>query len=473
MVFSSAIFLFGYLPLALSLYFLVPFKFRNTALLGLSLLFYGWEEPIYIFIMLFSITTAYGLGFPIGKYRKAHPRLAKAFMLLSVFLNLSLLLFFKYTNFFIQNLTHIPTLANTLKPIEGLTLPVGISFYTFQIMSYSIDLYRGETDTQKNYISFGTYVTLFPQLIAGPILRYRDVNEQLTARTHSVEKFASGVKRFSIGFGKKIILGDTLAALYAYLGTASDFEVTVLGSWGMVIAYALHIYFDFSGYSDMAIGLGQMLGFEFLENFNYPYMASSITDFWRRWHISLSSWFREYVYIPLGGNRKGLPRQIFNMAAVWLLTGFWHGAAWSFVLWGLFFFVLLVLEKSFLLKFFGQNKATAALGHVWALVLVGVGWMLFDHINLSEAWGIITSLFGAGTRRLVSPAVGYELSHALPLLLMSGLAATPYPARLWGRLCEKSAVIRMAQPVLVLTVLGVSIAAMVSDTYSPFLYFNF
>ena len=473
MVFSSPLFLFGFLPLALAIYFLVPFKLRNGALFALSLLFYGWEEPIYILIMLFSVTVAYATGYPIGKYRETDKPKARRWLILSVALNLSWLLFFKYTNFFIENLALIPGLSALLKPIEGLTLPVGISFYTFQIISYSIDLYRGHTDTQKNYVAFGTYVSLFPQLIAGPIVRSRDVNDQLSHRSHTVDKFASGVRRFTVGFAKKMLLGDAFAALYAYLGTAGEFSPSVLGSWVMMVAYTLHIYFDFSGYSDMAIGLGRMIGFEFLENFNYPYLASSITDFWRRWHISLSSWFREYVYIPLGGNRKGLGRQILNMAIVWLLTGFWHGAAWNFILWGAFYFILLVLEKTLLLKFFDKNRLTAVLGHIWALILVGIGWMIFDHTNLSEFWVILKSLVGVGTVGFTSAAVSYEVLCALPLLLIGVIAATPFPARLWCRIKEKWGGCIMLEPLLMAVVLLLSVAAMISGTYSPFLYFNF
>jgi len=473
MVFSSALFLFGFLPLALAIYYIVPFKLRNGALFALSLLFYGWEEPIYILVMLFSVTVAYLTGYPIGKYRDTDKPRARRWLILSVALNLIWLLFFKYTNFFIENLTLIPGLSSFLKPIKGLTLPVGISFYTFQIISYSIDLYRGHTETQKNYVAFGTYVSLFPQLIAGPIVRYRDVNDQLASREHTVDKFSSGVQRFTVGFAKKLLLGDAFAALYAYLGTAQDFSPSVLGAWAMMAAYTLHIYFDFSGYSDMAIGLGRMIGFEFLENFNYPYLASSVTDFWRRWHMSLSSWFREYIYIPLGGNRKGLARQIFNMAVVWFLTGLWHGAAWNFVLWGIFYFILLVLEKTFLLKFFGQNKLTSALGHIWALVLVGIGWMIFDHTDLSEIWSILQALVGIGTVGFAPYAVSYELLHALPLLTIGVIAATPFPARIWRRIKEKHESISILEPVLTLLLLVLAIAAMVSGTYSPFLYFNF
>ncbi len=473
MVFSSTIFLFGFLPLSLLVYYIMPLKGRNLALFLLSLLFYGFGEPVYIAVMLFSVTVAYLTGFPIGKYRESDPKKAKFWLILSLCLNLGMLLFFKYTNFFIQNLALIPPLSDVLSPIEGLTLPIGISFYTFQIMSYSIDLYRGNTDTQRSYIAFGTYVSLFPQLIAGPIVRYRDVNDQLTSRTHSVDKFSSGVSRFTVGFAKKILLGDSLAAIYAYLGTVAAVEPTVLTSWLLVLTYTLHIYFDFSGYSDMAIGLGRMLGFEFMENFNYPYLASSVTDFWRRWHISLSSWFREYVYIPLGGNRKGLARQFFNMGVVWFLTGFWHGAAWNFILWGVFYFVILALEKAFLLKWFEKNTATRALGHVWALILVAIGWMLFDHTNLTEAFTIIGGMFGIGTVGFASPTVSYELLRTLPLLTVSVIAATPYPARLFSRLETRHPKLAITRPILLGVALLLSVAYMVSGTFSPFLYYIF
>ncbi len=473
MVFSSTIFLFGYLAVTLLVYYVVPFRVRNLWLFLVSLFFYGFGEPTYIAVMLFSVAVAYLTGFPIGKHRESAPRRARAWLIVSLSLNLLLLLFFKYTNFFIENLALIPGLGDVLSPIEGLELPIGISFYTFQIMSYSIDLYRGNTETQRSFVSFGTYVSLFPQLIAGPIVRYRDVNDQLASRVHSVDKFASGVRRFTVGFAKKVLLGDSLAAIYAYLGTAAAVEPTVLTSWLLVLTYTLHIYFDFSGYSDMAIGLGRMLGFEFLENFNYPYLASSITDFWRRWHMSLSTWFKEYVYIPLGGNRRGLGRQFFNMAVVWLLTGFWHGAAWNFILWGAFYFVILALEKAFLLKAFDRSPVTRALGHVWALVLIGIGWMIFDHTDLTEAAAVIGGMLGVGTVAVSSPVIVYELLRALPLLLVAVVAATPYPARLLARLRDRYTMAAIAEPLLLGALLILAVAYMVSGTFSPFLYFNF
>ena len=473
MVFSSPVFLFAYLPLTLAVYYLMPLRWRNLALFLLSLVFYGWDKPIYISVMLFSVTVSYLCGFPIGKYRDRDRHRARVWLVVSLVLNLSVLVFFKYTNFIIENLRLIPPLAGVLHPLEWLELPIGISFYTFQIMSYSIDLYRGENETQRSYIAFGTYVALFPQLIAGPIVRYRDVDRQLLSRTHTVDRFASGVRRFAVGFGKKILLGDALAAVYAYLSTAADFEFTILSGWLMVATYTLHIYFDFSGYSDMAIGLGRMFGFEFPENFRYPYMASSITDFWRRWHITLSTWFREYVYIPLGGNRRGRARQYFNLAVVWLLTGLWHGASWNFVLWGLFYLILLVAEKAFLLRLLERNRLTRVLGHIGALLLVGIGWMIFDHTDLGEAFRIIGGLFGIGTAGFAAATVSWQALRLLPLLAVSVAAATPYPTRLWNRLTGRRPALTVLEPVLLVAVLALSVACAVRSDYSPFLYFNF
>lgn len=473
MVFSSPVFLFAYLPLTLAVYYLMPLRWRNLALFLLSLVFYGWDKPIYIPVMLFSVTVSYLCGFPIGKYRDRDRHRARVWLVVSLVLNLSVLVFFKYTNFIIENLRLIPPLAGVLHPLEWLELPIGISFYTFQIMSYSIDLYRGENETQRSYIAFGTYVALFPQLIAGPIVRYRDVDRQLLSRTHTVDRFASGVRRFAVGFGKKILLGDALAAVYAYLSTAADFEFTVLSGWLLVATYTLHIYFDFSGYSDMAIGLGRMFGFEFPENFRYPYMASSITDFWRRWHITLSTWFREYVYIPLGGNRRGRARQYFNLAVVWLLTGLWHGASWNFVLWGLFYLILLVAEKAFLLRLLERNRLTRVLGHIGALLLVGIGWMIFDHTDLGEAFRIIGGLFGIGTAGFAAATVSWQALRLLPLLAVSVAAATPYPTRLWNRLTGRRPALTVLEPVLLVAVLALSVACAVRSDYSPFLYFNF
>ena len=470
MVFSSLIFLFAYLAVTLVLYYAVPFKARNAVLFVVSLIFYGWGEPKYIVVMLFSILVAYIFGFFVGKYRESAPKKARAYLIVSIILNLSALLFFKYANFFIENLALIPGLGG-LKPIEGLKLPVGISFYTFQIMSYTIDVYRGDARVQRRIVPFGAYVTLFPQLIAGPIVRYSDVDEQLTNRRETVDKFASGVQRFCAGLAKKVLLADTVYVLLGHYHDAFAFEKTVLGAWLIVILYTFQIYFDFSGYSDMAIGLGRMLGFEFLENFNYPYISKSITEFWRRWHISLSTWFREYVYIPLGGNRRGKLRQYRNIAVVWLLTGFWHGASWNFLLWGAYFCVLLIVEKLFLYKWL--QKAPAVLAHLYTMFFVCISWLIFYFTDLGEGLTCLKAMFGVGVTSFATPTVVYDLLRYLPLLLICVLAATPLPKRLFNALKNRFVTMRYAQVLLIAGAFLVITAYLVDSTFSPFLYYRF
>ncbi len=471
MVFSSLIFIFAFLTLTLVLYYALPRKWRNGVLLVMSLVFYGWGEPLYIFLMLASVCAAFGLGFPIAKYRTSAPGKAKGFLVLSILLNLSALLFFKYAGFVMRNLNLLPFLTGKIPLFSDLALPIGISFYTFQIMSYSIDLYRGEIGVQKNIVSFGTYVALFPQLIAGPIVRYRDIEEQLGHRKESLEQFASGVKRFCAGVGKKALLGDGMAAAYRYFTGAGSFQPTALGAWMIMISFSLHIYYDFSGYSDMAIGLGRMFGFEFKENFNYPYVSDSITEFWRRWHISLSTWFREYVYFPLGGNRRGKGRQIFNLAVVWVLTGFWHGASWNFVIWGAYFFLLLVMEKRFLLKALG--KVPRAFRHIYALLMIGIGWMIFAFENPAEGFAALGNLFGIGVSAAFLPSGLYETARYLPVMAVCIFGATPLPAKLWKKWKERSYLSPVLEPVAAMAVLALGTAYMTSATYSPFLYFRF
>ena len=470
MVFSSLIFLFAYLAITLVLYYAVPFKARNAVLFVVSLIFYGWGEPKYIVVMLFSILVAYIFGFFVGKYHESAPKKARAYLIVSILLNLSALLFFKYANFFIENLALLPGLGG-LKPIEGLKLPVGISFYTFQIMSYTIDVYRGDARVQRRIVPFGAYVTLFPQLIAGPIVRYSDVDEQLTNRKETVDKFASGVQRFCAGLAKKVLLADTVYVLLGHYHDAFAFEQTVLGAWLIVILYTFQIYFDFSGYSDMAIGLGRMLGFEFLENFNYPYISKSITEFWRRWHISLSTWFREYVYIPLGGNRRGKLRQYRNIAVVWLLTGFWHGASWNFLLWGAYFCVLLIVEKLFLYKWL--QKAPAVLAHLYTMFFVCISWLIFYFTDLGEGLTCLKAMFGVGVSSFATPTVVYDLLRYLPLLLICVLAATPLPKRLFDALKNRFVTMRYAQVLLIAGAFLVITAYLVDSTFSPFLYYRF
>ncbi len=461
MVFSSLIFIFAYLAVTLAVYYVTPLKWRNLVLFVVSLAFYGWGEPKYIALMIISILIAYFFGFFIEKHRESNKKRAKIYLAISLIGNLSFLLFFKYYNFFAENIG--------FSTIEGLTLPVGISFYTFQIMSYSIDLYRGEVPLARRIIPFGTYVTLFPQLIAGPIVRYKDVCDQLEERKETVSKFASGVNRFVTGLAKKLILGDSAAAIAELLERNSEFETTVVGTWMVMLCYTFHIYFDFSGYSDMAIGLGRMFGFEFVENFNYPYIAKSITDFWRRWHITLSTWFREYIYIPLGGNRVSKPRAFFNLAAVWFLTGFWHGADWNYILWGVYFWVFLVIEKSFLGKVL---QKTPALGHIYSLIIVGFGWIIFFHSDLSAIADTAKQLVGINTA-FASANIGYTLLKLLPFIVICALACTPLPKKLFCRLQEKFSFVSAITPIAIALLFTVCIAYMVDNSFSPFLYYIF
>jgi alginate O-acetyltransferase complex protein AlgI len=374
---------------------------------------------------------------------------------------------FKYADFFIDSFNATTGLS---LPLLRLALPIGISFYTFQSLSYTIDVYRGNVPVQKNIISFGAYVTLFPQLIAGPIVRYSDVERQLEHRIYTSERIASGITVFSVGLAKKVLLGDGAAAAFRYFSAAAGFEHTALGAWMTVICYTLHIYYDFSGYSDMAIGLGMMFGFKFPENFNYPYISRSITEFWRRWHITLSTWFREYVYIPLGGNRKGKARQYLNLAAVWLLTGLWHGASWNFVLWGAYFLVILVIEKAFLLKAF--EKVPRVLTHAYALLLIGIGWIIFAFPNLSEGWAIFTGMFGIGTVGFASPVALYEALRYLPLLIVCFVGVTPLPKQLFEKIKDKP-LVAYTTPVACALLLVLCTAYLVDSTFSPFLYYIF
>ena len=469
MVFSSLIFLFAYLPAVWLIYYITPRKGKNLALFLLSLLFYAWGEPIYILLMLASLTLAYFFGLFIGEYRTERPRRAKAFTTLSVCISLSFLLFFKYYNFFAQNLSRLPII--NVPTIAGLVLPIGISFYTFQIISYTVDVYRGDCAAQKNYINFGAYVTLFPQLIAGPIVRYTEIDEQLTNRRENIDDFAKGILRFVAGLAKKVLIGDALAAGYVYFRDSMGVQPTVVGAWMVVILYSLHLYYDFSGYSDMAIGLGQMFGFRFPENFNYPYISKSITDFWRRWHMSLSSWFREYVYIPLGGNRVGAFKRYRNLAVVWLLTGFWHGADWNFVLWGVYFALILILERACLLKFL--EKSPRAIGHIYSLFLIGVGFLIFSHNDLSAAFSTFLSLFGIGAGNLASAEALYTLIRLTPLILVSAIGATPLPKRFWESIQARNPRLQAATVIFCILLLVVCVAYLVDSTFSPFEYTQF
>ena len=467
MVFSSLTFLMLFLPAVLLIYFAVPRQGKNAVLFIFSLLFYAWGEPIYVGLMIFSTVLDYTCGWLVEKYRGTSKQ--KIGLLISVFTNLSLLFFFKYTDFFIGT---INTVFGTDIAMLNLPLPIGISFYTFQTMSYTIDVYRGDAKVQKNILSFGAYVSLFPQLIAGPIVRYQDVADQLNERTHSFDRFGDGVKRFVTGLGKKVLLANNIGLLWDAISKTAAENLTTLAAWLGIIAFAFQIYFDFSGYSDMAIGLGKMFGFEFLENFNYPYTSKSVTEFWRRWHISLGTWFRDYIYIPLGGNRKGLPIQIRNIAIVWLLTGFWHGASWNYVLWGVFYGVLLMAEKLFLLKWL--KKAPAFVGHIYTMFAVLFGWVLFAFEDFGKGVAFLKTMFGGGAG-FISNSTLYQILSYLPLLIVCLVAATPLAKKIYGKLSCKAGegVLLTVDSVRIAGIMLLSIAYLISGSYIPFLYFRF
>ena len=464
MVFSSLLFLFLYLPIVLILYYICPRKWRNLLLFVVNLVFYGWGEPVYVTLMIFSTIVDYTCGWFINKYRETNKKKAKIFLCASVIINLSLLGFFKYAGFLADTLSYLPFLNI---PSLKIPLPIGISFYTFQTMSYSIDVYRGDAPVQKNIITFGTYVSLFPQLIAGPIVRYKDVAYQLDHRRETLDDFTKGVCIFCVGLAKKVLIANQMGALWDNIRATG--EMGWLGSWVGIIAYTFQIYFDFSGYSDMACGLGNMFGFEFLKNFNYPYISKSITEFWRRWHISLGTWFREYVYIPLGGNRKGVPRQMLNLLIVWFLTGFWHGADFNFIFWGLYFGLLLVLEKFVLKKWL--DKAPAVIQHIYALFFIILGWVMFYFSDLGEMGSFFTSMFSFGGAAITPDAGALTLSY-LPLLLVAGLASTPLLAKLYKKV-EYTKAAPVLQALFCCVVLGIATALLVSQSYNPFLYFRF
>lgn len=467
MVFSSLEFLFVFLPVTLLVYFCVPHKVRNLVLLLFSLFFYGWGEPVYVFLMIFTILIDYLGGWFVGKWRDEKPRAAKVALVVSILINLGMLGFFKYYDFFVSNLARIPCFSS-LQPL-GLTLPIGISFYTFQSLSYVIDVYRRETDAQKNLLAFGTYVTLFPQLIAGPIVRYRDVDDQLTNRTESVALFASGVRTFLCGLAKKVLLANAAGQIFDSLKAGEG--VSAFGAWFGLLFYLFQIYFDFSGYSDMAVGLGKMFGFRFLENFDYPYIATSITDFWRRWHISLSTWFLEYVYIPLGGNRRGTLKTWRNLLIVWLCTGFWHGASWNYILWGLYYFVLLAIEKLFLYR--ALEKIPRFFRHAYTLLFVYFGWLLFTFEDGAAGIAYLCKMFGANGTALWQGSDLWLLLSNLVFLCILVIASTPYPKRLFWRLWEKSEAARAAAAAGGAALLILCVAYLVNSSYNPFLYFRF
>jgi len=466
MVFSSIPFLYYFLPLVLLVYYAVPKAFKNAVLLLSSLVFYAWGEPRYVFSMMASITASYVTGLVIEKYRGS--TLAKLFLIVSVGLSLALLGYFKYADFFIANFN---ALTGFSLPFLKLALPIGISFYTFQLISYSVDVYRGETPAQKNIINLGAYVALFPQLIAGPIVRYCDISRQLTSRTHSFDKAWNGCRSFVTGLAKKVLIANTLGELCAsYLQSS---EPSVAYGWIYAIAYMLQIYFDFSGYSDMAIGLGRIFGFEFSPNFNYPLISSSITEFWRRWHISLGTWFRDYVYIPLGGNRVKRGRLLFNIFTVWFATGFWHGAEWNFVIWGLYFGLLLTLEKFFFTRYLAHHRI---FGRLYVMFLVIISFAIFAADGFSSALGNLSVMFGTSAQAVFSAEFAYAVRNYGFVLILAAIGATPLCKKLWLGIRDRANQSSWldALEVLALAFLLIVVSAYLADgSFNPFLYFRF
>lgn len=466
MLFSSIPFLYYFLPAVLILYFIAPKKLKNSVILLSSLFFYAWGEPKYVILMIVSITVGYILGLLIEKFREK--TLSKVFLAISVIFSIGALGYFKYSDFFIANFNAVTGLSVSLLRIA---LPIGISFYTFQLLSYTIDVYRGDTPAQKNPITLAAYISLFPQLIAGPIVRYSDVALQLENRTHTFAKISDGIRRFILGLSKKILIANALGELCDIFRASED--KSVLFFWLYAVSFTLHIYFDFSGYSDMAIGLGKIMGFDFMENFNYPYISKSVTEFWRRWHMSLGTWFRDYVYIPLGGNRVSKPRQFFNILVVWLLTGFWHGAEWNFPVWGLYFAILLLIEKSFLLKKLNKSKV---ISHVYVMFLVIISFVIFNAADMSVAFSDLAGMFGLAGVPVSSAEFVYYLRSYLLVIVIAIIGATPLPKKIVEKIREKETgnkVINLIEPAVCIILFVMITAYLVDGSFNPFLYFRF
>lgn len=473
MVFSSLLFLFRFLPLVLICYYIMPRSLRNLVLLIFSLAFYAWGEPVYIILMVVSILISYLGGILVDRYKKqGRQKAAKAALIGASALSLGLLGFFKYANFVIGTINSISDSGLAMLQVA---LPIGISFYTFQTMSYTIDVYRGEASVQKNLISFGAYVTMFPQLIAGPIVQYKTIDQQLRTRRETAGEFAYGIHRFMIGLGKKVLLANNAGALWDTISASAHTQIPVLSAWMGLAAYTFQLYFDFSAYSDMAIGLGHMFGFRFLENFNYPYVSKSITEFWRRWHISLSTWFRDYVYIPLGGNRVNKWKHIRNILAVWMLTGIWHGASWNFVLWGLYYGVLLLIEKFVVGKYL--KKMPKIFQHIYCMFFVMLGWNLFVFDDMTKGISFAKALFGMYGAGFCSQETLYLLYNNAVLLILLILGSTQLPAKAGRGICRilegRDALLTVVKNVFYVFLFVLSVAWLVDASYNPFLYFRF
>lgn len=465
MLFTSISFLYYFLPALIIIYFITPKKYKNIILLIASLLFYFYGEPKYVFLMIAEIVIAYTGAILIDKYKNQ----SKNILIITLFIHVFLLIIFKYTDFIIQTINDI---SNANIKLLNIALPIGISFYTFQIISYVIDVYNGKVKVQKNIINLATYVSLFPQLVAGPIVRYQTVEKELGDRVHSFNNFAYGIRRFSIGLAKKVLIANALGELCTKAFVLN--ETTVIFYWIFGISYMLQLYFDFSAYSDMAIGLGRIFGFNFPENFNYPYISKSITEFWHRWHISLGTWFKDYVYIPLGGNRDGKYKQIRNILIVWLLTGIWHGANWTFLIWGLLFGIILIIEKIFLNKF--MEKLPSFIKRIYVLFIVMILFIIFNAENMSVALTNIKGLFGMNGEVFVNDYTLHYLKSYLPLLIIALFGATPFIKTLIDKLRKNkyaNNIINILEPILIVMILVVVTSYLIDNSYNPFLYFRF
>ena len=457
MVFSSILFIFRFLPIAMVLYFLTPNKFKNLTLLGVSLAFYSWGEPKYFLIMLASIFVDYLVSRGIEKYRK-NKKISIMFLLISILFNLGMLFFFKYFNFFLENINNI--LGISLKYVK-ITLPLGISFYTFQTMSYTIDVFLGKVKAEKNIINFGAFVCLFPQLIAGPIVKYTDINLALKNRKVDIYQIQEGIKLFILGLGSKVIIANNIGALWSEVEAKGFSEIGTIMAWISILAFAFQIYFDFNGYSLMAIGLGKILGFDFPRNFNYPYISRSITEFWRRWHITLGSWFKEYVYIPLGGNRVGRLRLYINLFIVWFLTGFWHGASYNFILWGIYFFILISIEKAGLLRFLEKNKI---ISHIYSIFFIIIGWAIFAVVDLEQLKILLQRMF---TINIDNEWIYYIRNYGITFIIAT-LFSTPIIKNIYNKFVKSD----ILNTIILITIFLLCIAYLVDATYNPFLYFR-
>lgn len=467
MVFSTLTFLYYFLPAVLILYFISPAKLKNTTLLLVSLIFYAWGEPKYIFLMTATILVGYGSGLMIERFR-SNKKISRLVLTASLTFCIGALGYFKYSGFFIDNFTAITGIGLAFRKVA---LPVGISFYTFQILSYVVDVYRGDVKAQRNPINLGAYVAMFPQLIAGPIVRYSDIASQLENRRHTIDRTADGIRIFVIGLGKKVLIANALGDLCRLYTDGKEFSVALC--WMYAVSYSLQIYFDFSGYSDMAIGLGKILGFEFCQNFNYPYTSKSITEFWRRWHISLGSWFRDYVYIPLGGNRVSKLCHLRNILIVWMLTGFWHGAAWNFIIWGLYFAVFLTAEKFFLGRYLKKSKI---LSHAYVLLTVMISFVIFGSDSISTAGKCIGGMFGLRGIPFITAEHSYYLRSFALILIIAAVGATQLPKKLTEKartVKTGAAVLNVSEILFVIVITLTATAYLVDGSFNPFMYFRF